>query len=45
MKYRNHVDNAIIRFNTVTQHKVTYDPTKHSTHKELIDLIDQFLLM
>ena len=44
MKYRDRVDRAIMRFNQVTQNTVIYDPTKHSTHKDLIDLVDQFLL-
>ena len=41
IKYRDRINNAIPRFNLVTKHKVTYDPTKHSTHKDLIDLVDQ----
>ena len=28
----------------MTKHKVKYDPTKHLTHKDLIDLVDQALL-
>ena len=41
IKYRDRVENSIIRFNKVAKHTVTYDPTKHCTHKDLIQLVDQ----
>ena len=44
VKYRDRVGNAVLRFNKTTKHKVQYDPTKHITHRDLIKLVDQYLL-
>ena len=44
VKYRDRVGDAILRFNKATKHKVQYDPTKHITHRDLIKLVDQYLL-
>ena len=44
VKYRDRVGSAILRFNTKAKHKVQYDPTKRTTHRDLIRLVVQFLL-
>ena len=42
--YFDRVDQILCKFTNVTQNKVQYDPTQHVTHRDLIRLIDNFLL-
>ena len=44
MKYFDRIDQILTNFKNVTENKVVYDPTKHKTHRDLIGLIDSYLL-
>ena len=39
VKYRDRVGDAVLRFNKATKHRVQYDLTKHTTHRDLIKLL------
>ena len=42
--YHDRVKQAILRFTDVTENMVQYDPMKHRSHRQLVDLVDLYLL-